>query len=530
MKRLLGMLLVLSLFMGLTAVPGNAASAAGAQQILRIGYGELPVSADPALAADPASSTVMKGLFEGLVRLDSSGQAVPGIAKAWKISADGKTHTFTLRSDAKWSNQDSIKAADFEYAWKKALAPEARSIYAFNMYAIVNAEAYNTGKLKDASKVGVKALNNYTLQVTLKEKTAYFIQMLAENIYAPVNLAVVKANKNWASSIKTMVTNGPFTVKSWNKNSIVLVKNPKYYAAGEIKFSEVQLLRPKAGTDNITAAFLKNQIDWAGGNEMLDYAALYTSGQQLIYEMPVGSTYYYQFNVHEAPFDNVKIRKALAMAIDREGLKYGTPAFGFIPPAIRSTDLNFRAKFADMAYFKENVAMAQLLLQEGLKEERLTELPEFTVIINEGEGHQFIAASILKDWSDNLGIEANIDIQSPQEVQANKYSQNFTIARAGWTADFNDPAAMMELFTSSSVNNDSGWSDPQYDNYVAQAKLTSDPDKRLELYAKAEKLLIDQMAIIPLYYYVSDVLHKPDIQNVYHNYDGSIAFTRGYFK
>ncbi|WP_052092096.1 peptide ABC transporter substrate-binding protein [Paenibacillus sp. FSL H7-0357] len=531
MKRLLGVLLIFSLLIGLNTASWTAASPAGTKQVLRIGLEKLPASLDPAISSDVITSTIVNGLFEGLVRLDKTGQAVPGIAKAWTISSDGKTYTFTLRSDAKWSNKERITAADFEYAWKRALAPETGSISAFNMYTISNAKDYNQGRLKDSSKVGVKALNSNTLQVTLNEKTAYFIQSLAENVYLPVNAGNVKANKKWAYSANTIITNGPFTLQSWEKNKMTLVSNPKYHAAADIHFSEVQFLRPKPGTANTTAAYINNEADWVVAEfDKLDNSTLAKTSSIRTVEMPLGSTYYYQFNLQQAPFNNVNIRKALAMAIDREALRYGSPAFGFIPPAIRSTDLNFRTAVADTSYFKENVKLAKELLQKGLNEEGLNEFPSFSVIVNEGPGHYTIAESIINDWYNNLGIKASLEVQSWEELISNKVSRNFAVVRAGWGADYNDPSAMMEILSSTNENNDSGWSDPLYDSYVTQAKHTFDPKERINLYAKAEKLLIDQMAIIPLYYYVADVLQKPNIHNVYLDYDGNIAFTRGYIK
>lgn len=205
--------------------------------------------------------TVLKGLFEGLVRLNAAGQAVPAIAKSWTLSKDGRTYTFALRGDAKWSNGQQVLASDFEYAWKRALAPEAKNVYAFNMYMINNAQNYNEGLLKDTSKIGVKALNNTTLQVTLKEKTSYFIQLLAESIYYPVYAKTAKANNQWATDLKSMVTNGPFKLKTWKNNEISIVKNPAYYAAQEIKLPEVRLLLP----ENPTVAYMDKEVDWVGG-------------------------------------------------------------------------------------------------------------------------------------------------------------------------------------------------------------------------------------------------------------------------
>ncbi|MRN55038.1 peptide ABC transporter substrate-binding protein [Paenibacillus monticola] len=530
MKRLLPVLLVFGLLLSLNITQGNAVSADPAKQVLRIGFESIPVLLDPSMATDDSTTTVIKGLFEGLVRLNEAGQAVPGIAKDWKISTDGKTYTFNLRSSAKWSNQQQVKASDFEYAWKRALAPEAGNSNAFKMFMIANAETYHNGKLKDSSKVGVKALNNTTLQVTLSEKTSYFIQLLAENTYLPVNALIAKADKKWATQLKTIVTNGPFKLKQWDKDIVTLVKNSNYYAAQEIHFTEVQLLRPKAGTSTTTVAYINNEVDWVGGNELIDYASLDSASTQDMCEFPIGSTYYYQFNLNKAPFNNLKIRKALAMAVDRESIHYGTPAYGFVPWNIPGAKLDFRAEIQDTHYFSEDVVLAKKLLQEGLQEEGFTKLPSFSIIVNANSNHSTIAKSVISSWNKNLGVEATLELQPWAELLDNRYSQNFTMARAGWAADYNDPAAMLEYFTSWSTDNDTGWSNKLYDSYIRKARQTTEPRDRIQAYAKAEKLLIDQMVIIPLYYYVADVLHKSNIENVYVDYDSSVVFARGYLK
>lgn len=264
MKRLLHVVLSLGLMLSMAVTGGTStASAVQADKVLRIGLGSLPDVLDPASAADKSAVTAVKGLFEGLVRLNSAGIAVPGAAKSWTLSSDGRTYTFTLRGDVKWSNQQQVLATDFEYAWKRALAPEAENIYAFNMYMINNAESYNKGTLKDSSKIGIKALNSTTLQVTLKERTSYFIQLLAESIYLPVNAKTAKADPLWATDMKSMVTNGPFKLKQWTDKEITLAKNPDYYAAKEIKLSEVRLLHQ----ENLTVAYMNRQVDWVGGGE-----------------------------------------------------------------------------------------------------------------------------------------------------------------------------------------------------------------------------------------------------------------------
>ncbi|MDF9840530.1 MULTISPECIES: peptide ABC transporter substrate-binding protein [unclassified Paenibacillus] len=529
MKKLLHVLLALGLLFSLGITQEGKVSAEGNKQVLRIGVDVIPGLLDPALTVNDTESSVIKGLFEGLVRLNENGQAVPGIAKSWEISGGGKTYTFALRTSAKWSNGQPLKAADFEYAWKRALSPQSYNSMAFKMYMIAGAEDYHNGKQKDASKVGIKALNDHTLQVTLAAPNYTFLQMLAENIYLPLNAAAVKANTGWATSAKAMVTNGPFRLAAWDANKIVLVKNSGYYGAKQIQFSEVQFLRPAAGQPSNTESYLNGRLDWIGSGEntRIDYYDRITAEK---YTFPYASLYYYQFNVNEAPFNNVKIRKALAMAVVREGLPYGTPAYGDIAPTIHGAKQTFRSEIKDSRYFREDVKAAQKLLQEGLKEEGLTSLPEFNIIVNAEQSHDLIASIIVSGWKENLGIKANIEVQAWNELLDNRHSQNYTVARAGWRADYNDPAAFLEYFTSWSADNDSGWSNKQYDSYILQARQKQDLAERMRLYAKAEKMLIDEMVILPLYYYVADVLKKPNVHNVYVDFDGSIAFTRGYLK
>ncbi|WP_042197379.1 peptide ABC transporter substrate-binding protein [Paenibacillus camerounensis] len=534
MKKLLHVLLAMGLILGMGLTQEGKVSAEGSKQVFRIGVDVIPGLLDPALTVNDTESSVIKGLFEGLVRLNEKGQAVPGIAKSWKISNGGKTYTFALRTSAKWSNQQPIKAADFEYAWKRALSPQSYNSLAFKMYMIAGAESYHNGKQKDASKVGIKALNDHTLQVTLAAPDYTFLQMLAENIYLPVNTAAVKANTGWAGSAKAIVTNGPFKLAAWDAYQIVLVKNAGYYAAKEIQLSEVHFLKPAAWEPSNTAAFLAGNLDWIGSGEntAIDYYDSITNSENDIekYTYPYAGLYYYQFNVNEAPFNNVKIRKALAMAVDREGLPYGIPAYGDVAPAISGAKQSFRSEIADSRYFKEDIKLAKKLLQEGLKEEGLKSLPEFNIIVNAEQRHDLIASIIVSGWKEKLGIKANVEVQSWSELLDNRYSQDYTVARAGWRADYNDPATFLEYFTSSSADNDSGWSNKLYDSYILQARQKQEPADRMRLYAKAEKLLIDEMVILPLYYYVADVLKSPSVQGVYVDFDGSIAFTRGYLK
>ncbi len=526
MKKQLNLFLSFVLFASLVVMDGHTALALGKKTTLRLAVQYLPESLDPSEAMGSTEKTVVKGLFEGLVRLDEQGKAVPGMAKGWKISKDGKTYTFSLRPNAVWSNKQRVKASDFEYAWKRAVSPESDRYDTFKMYVIANAQSFHSGKIKDSSKVGVKALNESTLQVTLSEKTSYFPQLLAETIYYPVYAASAKKDMNWAYQASTLVTNGPFKLKNWNTQAITLVKNSSYYNTKAIHWAEVQFI----ATEDAPAAYANNKVDWFGSPYFSGDDPLVDTFSRDLHRFHTSSTYYYQFNLTEAPFHNLKIRKALAMAVEREQLELGTPAFGFIPPGIHGVKGNYRSEVLDVNYFKEDVMKAQRLLQEGLAEEGLTELPKFKIIMNNTTGHINISNLILNSWKKNLGIDAEIETQEWLELLDNRENKTYQIARAGWGADYNDPATFLEYFTSWSPYNDSGWSDMTYDSYIKQARQTADASVRNKLYAKAEKRLIDQMVILPLYYYTYPAVHKPNLTGVYIDFDESVEFIKGYFK
>lgn len=533
MQRWLSVLLVVCLLMSVNVAGGQKASAAAVPQVFRIGVEWLPQSLDPAEAEAGSATTLVKGMFEGLVRLDAKGLAVPGMAEKWTLSNDGKTYTFTLRPGIKWSNGQPVQAADFEYAWKRALKPDNQFLDAYRLFVLAGAEDYNNGKLKDPGKVGVKALNANTLQVTLVERTSYFLQQLAHPIFFPVNATIVKSNSQWGKSGNTLVTNGPFKLKKWGSNEVVMVKNPNYYAAKAISFTDVSVRVPQAKQGNLnplTTAYVRGEIDWTGGMDDLSILELDKKARRDLHIMPFGGTYYYQFNINEAPFQNVKIRKALAMSLERSMLDTGIPAFGFVPWSIRGTNKEFRSEFKDNAYFQEDAEQAKKLLNEGLQEMGLTKLPSFTLFINEGQVHDIMAQIILASWRNNLGIQVKVEVLSWSQLLENRQSGRFTLARGGWSADYNDPSSFLEYYTSWSADNDSGWSNPQYDQFIRSAKSTLDSGKRMKLYAQAEKLLMDQMVVLPLYYYQTAVLHKPNIKNVYIGYDKSIDFTRGYIQ
>ncbi|WP_025695368.1 peptide ABC transporter substrate-binding protein [Paenibacillus durus] len=499
------------------------------EQIFRFNLYTNPISLDPALSYDSTSDEVLNGVFEGLVRTSRNGGIEPAMAKSWTVSQDGRTYTFKLRGDAAWSNKQKVKASDFEYAWKRVLNPATSSPHAYMLYYLAGGEAYHNGTLKNASKVGVQAVNDTTLKVTLRSRTPYFLQLAASRAYLPVNPSVVKSNKNWAMSAKSLVGNGSFTLTKWVPDQeIVLSKNRFYPEAKKIHFDQIKMGIINDPVREL-AMYKQGQLDWSGPSETnINVFKLDKATKKDVHTYNPASTYYYVFNVTKPPFDNVNIRRALGMAISREMLTHGTPAYAFVPPGIRGAGKTFREEASGAPYFKEDADKARELLKKGMKEEGLSAFPETKLIFN--EGHEYISSAVTSMWADNLGIDVYAEVQPWEELLDNRMALNFEIARAGWTADYNDPASFLEMFASWSTDNDSGWHNAEYDSYIRQAQQTGNDAVRMKLYHQAERLLIDQMVIIPVHYFKEFTLQKPYVHGVYKDYSGALVYRDGYLK
>jgi oligopeptide transport system substrate-binding protein len=529
-----------------TPTASNSASASNssdnklaAEQVFRMNLHSEPPTLDPGMAQDNVSGTVLNAIFEGLTRVDKDGKVIPGMATDWKISDDGLTYTFTIRDGVKWSTGAPVTAHDFEFAWKRTLDPakQTPSPYAYQLYYLKNAEEYNTKKITDLSQVGVKAQDDKTLVVQLKSPTAYFLNLLSFYTYYPVSKVDVEKNANFDKEASTLPTNGPFLLSEWKHNeSITLKKNPDYYLADEVKLKEVHMSMVVDANTEINM-YDTNELDWAGrpvGEIPVDLIpSLKAKPEANLQIKGIASTYYYLFNLTKPPFNNLKIRQAFSMAIDRQAIidnvTHGEqkPAFGFVPYGIKGADKEFREEYKDN-YFSEDVAKAKQLLTEGLAEAKITKLPKFELIHNESEGHKKIATAIADMWKKNLGVDVTVQSQEWSVFLNNRTNKNYQVARAGWGADYNDPMTFMDMFVTNGGNNDAGYANPQYDALIKKAGATLDQKVRMEALSAAEKMLIDDMAILPIYYYTGIWMQKPYVTDVFVDYSGEINFTRGY--
>lgn len=536
MKRWLFALMLAALALGLTAC-GEGMPEADVRFISSSEHNYL----DPQKISWLHDSRIAEHLFEPLVVYDFDAmEHRAGVAESWEVSDDGRVWTFHLRREAKWSNGDPVTAHDFEYAWKRVLDPnsEVPAPYAYQLYYLKNATAYNSGEA-GADEVGVKALDDHTLQVELEHPTAYFLKLTAFFTYFPVHKATVEANPAWAAEADTFVSNGPFIIKDWKHNeSITLAKNENYYAKDEIRLDEVRMVMIEESSTELNM-YEKGDLDWAGrplGQIPTDMIPTLREDPDANLQIkPIASSYYYVYNTTAVPFNNVKVRKALAMAIDRrliveEVTKGGQqPAYGFVS-GVTGLEKPFREEVDDTQYFREDVEEAKKLLAEGLAELGLSSFPDVTLIYNEGEGHMKVATAIADMWRQNLGIEVKIESQEFGVLLNNRMNLNYQIARAGWGADYDDPMTFIDIFTSYSGNNDTGWASPAYDELVAKANAEQDPAKRMDYIVQAEKMLMDEMVILPIYYYTAIWMHKDYVKNVVIDYAGNIDFTRGYIE
>ncbi|MHA7967084.1 peptide ABC transporter substrate-binding protein [Paenibacillus sp. CAU 1782] len=508
-----------------------------APQEFRFTLASDPPSLDPALMTDAQSGIVASGLYEGLTRLNTAGEPENAIAKDIQVSEDGKTFTITLRDDAKWSNGDPVTAADFEYSWKRTLNPATASEYAYMLYYLENGEKYNQGEITDADQVGVKATGDYTLEVKLYTPAPYFTSLLAHYTYLPVHPATVDAAEDWATEAKTIVSNGPFLLKDWVHNDkLVMEKNPDYYNKDAINFTNVTIsLVEDAGT--VYSLYETDKIDWIGaqaGTIPTDFVAgLIADGSAEV--TSVASTYYYLFNNNKAPFDNVKVRKALSMAIDRQALidnvlqANQTAAYGLVPPSIAGLDgKSFREMYPDTGYFSENVEEAKTLLAEGLAESGLSAFPETTLLYNTSEGHKKLAEALTDMWRKSLGIEVKLANQEWGTFLESRKAGQFDIARSGWGADINHPINFTyDLIHPLSGNNDGKYNNAKVQQLLDGALVAATQEESMSMLAEAEKIAIEEMGVMPVYYYTTPTLKKANIEGVFSDYSGHIDWVYG---
>lgn len=498
---------------GSTSTPTPSQGAAAPEMKMSWNPGAEPKTLDPQMSNGIPEAQMELALYEGLMRLDKDNNPQLAIADSVNASADGLKYTIKLK-DTKFSNGDPVTADDFKFAWMHALDPAAAAEYAYQLFYIKNGEAYNSKKAK-AEDVGIKVVDPKTLEITLEGPTPYFKSLLAFPTYFPVDSKYVQANKDWNTKAETFVSNGPFKMQSWSHNDkMVLVKNPNYWDAKSVKITELTFNLVEDGKAALTA-FEAGQLDGTDNVPVSDIQRLRTSG--VLKSGPYLGTYYYRFNVTKKPLNDARVRQALAMTIDRKALidnvfKGGqTPAFAYTPGGIPDAEPGKTFREVGGDFFKEDIAKAkQLLADAGYPDGK--NFPEITILYNTNGSHQLPAQAIQDMWSKNLGIKVKLLGQEWKVYQQTQQDLQYDVARAGWIGDYVDPMTFMDMFVTKGGNNQTGWSNAQYDKDIDTAKKSGDQKVRMQSMHDAEKLLMNDMPIMPIYFYVHNYVLKDYIK------------------
>lgn len=515
MKKFLSVLLAAMLMFVLAACTANenagkepseksdgGGKQSSGEKVLYWNNGQEPTSFDPPIGFDSASWNALNNLMEGLTRLNADHEPEPATAEKWDVSEDGKTYTFHIRENAKWSNGDPVTANDFEFAWKRLLDPKTGSAAAFLGYFIEGAEAFNTGK-GTADDVKVKAIDEKTLEVTLTSPQAYFLSVITNPAFFPINEKVAKENPKWFAEADTFVGNGPFTLSEWEHDShFVMKKNDQYWDKDTVKLDKVKwAIVDDANTEY--QMFQNGELDSSDVPADLS-EQLFSEGKAKVEDQ--AGTYFYRFNVTKEPFQNKNIRKAFALAVDQKQIvdfvtkNKEKPAYGFVSYGFKDpSGKDFREKNGDL--LKTNVKEAKELLKKGMEEEGYNKLPEITLTYSTDDTHKKIAEALQQMWKENLGVEVKLANMEWNVFVEEQKALKLQLSRSSFLADYPDPINFLENFQTGHTMNRTGWSNAEYDKLIQAAKKESDETKRFELMYKAEQILLDEAPIFGIHFY-----------------------------
>lgn len=537
MKKILALLLVGAMAISMTACGGNtttssasgtaatsSSASSGAAGTVDLSQSKYAGTTDPdmitinlqqeppelnsTMTTDTASAVVLRETVAGLMKLDANDKPIPDLAESYTVSADKLTYTFKLRKDAKWSNGEPVTSKDYVFAWTTAMTKATGSSYSFILTDnIKGGQDFYDGKIK-ADGLGIKAPDDYTLEVTLNYPIPYALHLFSFQQYLPLNEKAYKAAgaDKYAKDMSSYVTNGPYKMVEWTHNaSLTLEKNPDYWDKDKIGIPKIKMVM-LADANAVMNAFKAGQLDYmtVNGDQLTQFKA---EGQP-VQTYADGGNWYVQYNTQRKPFNNAKVRKAFGMAIDKQSFvtnvrKDGSiPADGIVPPSTAGANGEKYSKARGDIALKYDVNQAKQLLDDGLKELGLTKDQLKLVFLTGNSTAAVKDATFMQDqWKKNLGV--NIEVR-PLAFKARVDAMNkndFDFVYAGWSPDYNDPMTFLDLFTTNNGSNYGKYSSKDYDSLVDQARKEADPAKRQELLIKAETLAVQTDApIFPLYF------------------------------
>jgi len=486
---------------------------------LILGNGTEPATLDPSLATGVPEHHIFDALFEGLVATtiedpDANG---PGVATHWDTS-DFTTWIFHLRKEAKWSDGTPLRAHDFVWSFQRILSPQLLAEYAQMLYPMKNAREFNEGKITDFTQVGVHAMDDHTLRITLNGPAPYLPSMLKHYAWHPVPRHVIERfgkmtdrDTKWTRA-GNLVGNGPFKLKEWRfTHSITVERNPHYWDSATVKLNEIVFI-PISSDATEERAFRDGQLHKTETLPLAQVPEYRQKHPELFQEHALLSTYFYRMNTTKPPMNNKRVRQALAMAVDREGLIRNVmragqkPTTGFTPPGAGQGYLP-----PDVLRFDPEGAR-RLLAEAGYPGGK--GFPKAEILINTSEAHRTIAEAIQEMWKKHLGIQVSVSNQDWSVYLDTQKNLKYDISRAGWVGDYLDPYTFLSLWQTGDGNNQTGWSSKRYDELMLASLSEGDTAKRLAILHEAESILLDELPVLPVYWYVRNYLVRPEVKGL----------------
>ena len=496
----------------------ESAGGEAARQVITVNWGTEPPSLDPGLATDTTSSNILNNVMDPLVKLGDDLEPVPYLAESWRISNGGRTVRFNLRQDGRWTNGDPVTAHDFEYAWKRTISPQLGADYAYQFFGIVGAQEYNQCESSCAAKrdaVGVSAVNDYTLDVTLTSPQPWFVQQMSHHSFLPVHRETVERFGNRWTEAANIVTNGPFRLAQWQHDSrIDLAKWDGWRNADEVTLQRVNGRMISDGTTAVQA-FEAGEVDailtvppeeisrWKGTESYENYPSL--------------GTYFYGVNVKQIP--DLNQRRAMALAIDRRSIIDNVtqgdqiPAAGHTPQGMPG----FQTINPNSTWLPEN---ADLDRARELMSRVANPVRSITLFYNESPAHKPIAVAVQAQWKE-LGLDVTLKAQEWAqylEFIGPPPNRSVDVYRLGWIGDYVDAFNFLEMWTCDSGNNSTNYCNRRYDRLLVQARQATNDQARYEIYAQMEEILFGEngdMPILPIYWYTFNQLEKPSIKETF---------------
>lgn len=495
------------LALGLCLSLGSACSSPRDPNTLIVNIGTEPPSLDPAHSTDHVSFNVIANLLSGLVEYDEQYRPTPGLAESWEVLDDGHRYVFHLRPGLVWSDGRPLTARDFEYSWKRMVDPDTASDYAYLLYDVENAREINQRTLKDPDRLGVKALDDVTFEVRLKNPIAYFLSICAFEITYPVRRDLVESGTPWTEAGK-FISSGAYLLKEWKHDSYIILEANPHFFKGEVATKRVRMIMVNDPTAGL-ALFDRGMLDIIDNYSLAGIDVKEMSKHPNYRRVEQLRGYYYGFNTTKAPVNDVRVRQAIGYALDRRAfdkvlLSGEQGATSWVPPGLfgHNPDAGLR--------FDPDRARA-LLAEAGYPGGK--GFPKIEIHFNQADIHLLVAQIV----QSLLKRELNIDVELRTvewKVYLNELKEDPPqMYRMGWGADYPDPDNFMNLFTAASGNNFTRWSSPDYDALVSKASTNPDPVSRLEEYNRLQKmLLVDTAAIIPLFFTAENTVYAPGVK------------------